>query len=100
VLIFFFQGYGYARRPDDEDPTEAMHMAPDTIIDTGGLSVPFTAAAVAKLVDDEERYPEVHWETPVRRLLDEFWLKSHNGTNYTREVTLEDILSHRSGLPR
>lgn len=55
-----------------------------------------TAAAVACLVDDEV-YPDVQWTTPVSKLLpDDFVLSD---PSYTANVTLEDILSHRTGLP-
>ena len=54
------------------------------------------AASVSLLVDDTSK-PDVQWSTPVSQLLrDDFVLSD---SNYTELVTVEDILSHRSGLP-
>ena len=61
------------------------------------MSKAFTAAAISFLVDDNERYPDVQWNAPVSKLIrDDFVLSD---SRYTEEVTVEDILSHRSGLP-
>ena len=50
------------------------------------------------LVDDNEKYPEVQWNTPVSRLIrDDFVLEDEYATTH---ITIEDILSHRTGLPR
>ena len=54
-----------------------------------------TAGAVALLVDDEN-YPEIQWTTPVSKILpDDFVLPDQY---LTEQVTIEDILSHRSGI--
>jgi CubicO group peptidase (beta-lactamase class C family) len=54
-----------------------------------------TAAAVAILVDDD-KFSDVQWSTPVSKLLpDDFVLSD---PRLTEEVTIEDILSHRTGL--
>lgn len=56
----------------------------------------FAATAVSLLVDDDEQFPEVEWTTPVAHLIgDDFVLSDHR----TDQVTVEDILSHRTGLP-
>ena len=61
------------------------------------MSKAFTAAALSLLVDDNEEYPDVQWNAPVSKLIrDDFVLSD---SRYTEEVTVEDILSHRSGLP-
>ena len=73
-------------------------MTADTLFDCASLSKSLTAAAVSLLVDDNEKYPEVDWSTPVSRLLrDDFVLEDPYATE---NVTVEDILSHRSGMPR
>lgn len=70
---------------------------PSTLFDIASSSKSLTAAAVAILVMNEE-HPEVQWDTPVAKLLpDDFVLSD---VRYTNEVTVEDILSHRSGLPK
>lgn len=56
----------------------------------------FTATAASMLVDDEA-FPDVNWDTPISQLIrDDFVLSDEK---YTAEVTIEDVLSHRSGLP-
>lgn len=49
------------------------------------------------LVDDNENYPEVQWDTPIYQLIrDDFVLENDYATTHT---TIEDALSHRTGLP-
>jgi CubicO group peptidase (beta-lactamase class C family) len=68
-----------------------------TLFDCASTSKSFTAAAIALLVDDDARFPEVKWDTPVWRLLpDDFVMSSEI---YAHELTVEDILSHRTGCP-
>jgi CubicO group peptidase (beta-lactamase class C family) len=61
------------------------------------MSKAFTAAAISLLVDDEKNYPDVQWNAPVSSLIREDFVLSDS--RYTEQVTVEDILSHRSGLP-
>ncbi|KAL9086526.1 MAG: hypothetical protein Q9159_004115 [Coniocarpon cinnabarinum] len=78
-----------------QDPSVPCEI--DTLFDIASCSKSLTAAAVALLVDDNEHFPEVQWDTPMSRLLPgEFMM---NQQSYTDNVTVEDILSHRSGLP-
>ncbi|OJJ44457.1 hypothetical protein ASPZODRAFT_71601 [Penicilliopsis zonata CBS 506.65] len=69
----------------------------DTLFDIASLSKSLTAAAVALLIDDDDRYPDVQWDTPVSKILPEDFVMAD--ARYTEDVTVEDILSHRSGLP-
>jgi CubicO group peptidase (beta-lactamase class C family) len=49
------------------------------------------------LVDDTENYPDITWTTPLSDLIrDDFVLQDEYAT---RHITLEDALSHRTGLP-
>ena len=89
-LTFANWGYGFAKYPD-------VRVRRDTIFDCASTSKSFTAAAISLLVDDKESYPELHWRTPVSKLLPEFVLQDSYAT---ANVTIEDILSHRSGMPR
>ena len=50
------------------------------------------------LVDDNKNYPQVQWTTPVNQLLRDDFVLSHEWD--TNNITIEDILSHRSGMPR
>lgn len=72
-------------------------VAPSTLFDFASNSKSFTAAALALLVDDET-YPYVQWRTPVSTLMpDDFVLADSYAT---KNITIEDILCHRSGMPR
>jgi CubicO group peptidase (beta-lactamase class C family) len=52
---------------------------------------------MAFLVDDNEKYPQIQWDTPINQLIrDDFVLENDYATNH---ITIEDALSHRSGLP-
>jgi CubicO group peptidase (beta-lactamase class C family) len=50
------------------------------------------------LVDDNEKYPQVQWKTPISELIrDDFVLEDEYATSH---ITIEDALSHRTGMPR
>lgn len=57
----------------------------------------FTATAVSLLVDDDKQNPDVQWTAPVSSLIADDFVLSDNRTD---QVTVEDILSHRTGLPK
>ncbi|KAI1102504.1 beta-lactamase family protein [Jackrogersella minutella] len=83
-------GYGYACL-DPEKPCTA-----DTLFDIASCSKSMTAASVGLLVEDNEKYPKVQWETTMSSLLpDDFVMPT---TEATQGVTVEDILSHRTGM--
>lgn len=68
----------------------------DTLFDIASCSKALTAIAVALLVESNDS-PGVAWDSVVSGILpDDFVLSSPEAT---RVVTIEDILSHRSGLP-
>ena len=91
--IFKTNGYGKAVL----GPGKEVDVTGETVFDIASCSKSLTAAAVALLVEDDENYPQVQWDTPVSKLLpDDFVLADEE---YTKNVTVEDILSHRSGLP-
>jgi CubicO group peptidase (beta-lactamase class C family) len=53
---------------------------------------------MAQLVADNDKYPHIQWTTPVSQLIPEdFVLADEHATQHT---TIEDTLSHRTGLPR
>lgn len=60
------------------------------------MSKAFTATAASMLVDDKD-LPDVKWDTPMSRLIGDDFVLSDG--RYTADVTMEDILCHRSGLP-
>ncbi len=81
------RGFG-VRNIERNDPVDA-----DTLFAIGSVSKSFTAAALAMLVDDGA----LDWDTrvidrlPAFRLFDPY---------VTREMTVRDLLVHRSGLAR
>lgn len=89
----FAKGYGASDISGDVLKPVTEH----TLFEGGSTSKAFTAAAVSLLVDDNENFPDIQWDTPVHDILPEFVLEDPWATAH---VTIEDILSHRSGSPR
>jgi CubicO group peptidase (beta-lactamase class C family) len=79
---------GYGRRAPGGPP-----MTPDTLFPLASVTKSFTALSVAMLTDEGR----LDWTHPVHEVLPEFALAGAGGG---RDVTLLDLLSHRSGLPR
>ncbi|KAF2828112.1 beta-lactamase/transpeptidase-like protein [Ophiobolus disseminans] len=73
----------------------AKKCVANTLFDCGSTTKTTTAAAVALLVDDDD-YPQMQWSTPVSQLLPDDFVLSN--TQLTKDVTVEDILSHRTGI--
>lgn len=89
-VLSTFKGYGYATLPDGKATADTQYF-------TGSTTKAFTAAAAALLVQDE-RYPDVQWTSPISDFIrGDFVLEDEHATTHT---TIEDALSHRSGLPR
>ncbi|EEP80003.1 predicted protein [Uncinocarpus reesii 1704] len=77
---------------------QAVSVTADTLFDIASCSKALTAASIGLLVDDNENYPDVQYDAIMSKLLpDDFVMP---GTGYTENVTVEDILSHRSGMAR
>ena len=85
--VVFAKGYG-VRTLGDPTPVDAH-----TVFAIGSASKAFTAAAVAMLVDDGK----MKWDEPITAYLPGFQLYDSYAT---RELTVRDALSHRSGLAR
>lgn len=89
--LIFQQGYGVASFP-------STPVTPSTLFYAGSTTKAFTSAIMATLVEDNENFPQVQWDTPVSSLIrDDFVLENEYTTTHT---TIEDTLSHRTGLPR
>lgn len=76
--------------------TRSTPCTADTLFDIASSAKSLTAAAVGLLINDNENYPEVQWDATMSSLLPGDFIMS--GTEYTNGVTVEDILSHRSGM--
>src|SRR5262245_26939236 len=83
--VIYLKGHG-VRRLGENDP-----VTPDTIFAIGSLTKAFTAAALGLLVDEGK----VAWDDPVRKHLPWFRLADPLAD---RDVTLRDLLCHRTGL--
>jgi CubicO group peptidase (beta-lactamase class C family) len=84
------QNFGHAILPSSP-------VTDTSLFDCASTSKSFTAAALALLVDDDTNFPHVKWNTPISHLLPQDFVLSESF--YTQDVTIEDILSHRSGFP-
>jgi CubicO group peptidase (beta-lactamase class C family) len=85
--IVFAKGYG-VRKLGEPTPVDEK-----TLFAIGSSSKAFTAAAIAMLVDEGK----MKWDDPVTKYLPGFQLFD---PYVTREITVRDLLCHRSGLDR
>jgi CubicO group peptidase (beta-lactamase class C family) len=85
--VLYAKGYGVRKLGDPAAVNEK------TLFAIGSASKAFTAAAIAMLVDEGK----VKWDDPVTKHLPGFQLFDPYAT---RELSVRDILSHRSGLER
>jgi CubicO group peptidase (beta-lactamase class C family) len=83
--VVFAKGYG-VRELGKTEPVDA-----DTLFAIASNTKAFTAAALALLVDEGK----LNWDDPVTKYLPGFQLFD---PFVTRELTVRDLLSHRSGL--
>lgn len=85
--VIFAKGYGY------RDLKSKAPVTSKTIFATGSVTKSFTAAVLATLVDQGK----LDWDKPVREYLP--WFRMYDPVA-TELVTVRDMLSHRTGLPR
>jgi CubicO group peptidase (beta-lactamase class C family) len=85
--VVYLKGAGVRERGRPEEVT------PDTLFAIGSCTKAFTATALAVLVDEGK----ANWDDPVRKHLPTFRLADPLAD---REVTLRDLLCHRTGLAR
>jgi CubicO group peptidase (beta-lactamase class C family) len=85
--VIYLKGFGVREKGKDDKVT------PDTVFPIASCSKAFTATAVAMLVDEGK----LKWDDKVRDYLDYFRLSDELAD---RDVTLRDLLCHRTGMPR
>ncbi len=85
--LVFAKGYGVRELGKTEPVT------PSSVFAIGSTSKAFTAASIAILVGEGK----LKWDDPVAKHLPEFQLYD---PYVTRELTVRDLLTHRSGLAR
>lgn len=92
MLTSGIEGYGWATLPDKEATAETLWYGAST-------TKAQVAAALAQLIDSR-KYPVLAqgWKTPLSSIIrDDFVLEDEWATNH---ITLDDAVSHRTGLPR
>ncbi len=87
--VIFVRGFGLA------DLKNETPVTPETIFAIGSATKAFTAALVGMLVDEGE----IGWDDPVTRHIPYFTLNTDGGDEDS-QVTIRDMLSHRTGFPR
>ena len=85
--VIFAEGFGY-RNLENKLPVTTQ-----TLFAIGSMTKPFTAMSIGMLVADGK----MDWWEPVRTYLPEFTLKD---PYITANITLRDLVTHRSGLAR
>ncbi|MGI9074684.1 MAG: serine hydrolase [Bryobacteraceae bacterium] len=84
--IVYLKGFGVRRAGS------RVLVDPETVFHLASVSKPIASTVVAALVGDHE----VDWDDRIIDLDPEFKLSDQN---VTEQVTIRDLLSHRSGLP-
>lgn len=87
------QGFGFATLPDTK-------ATPDTLWFGASTTKAFAAATLAHLIQENKSSAALTkgWSTPISSIIrDDFVLDDEWATNH---ITLEDAVSHRTGLPR
>jgi CubicO group peptidase (beta-lactamase class C family) len=85
--VVHLKGYGVKEQGSNAPVT------PDTLFAIGSTSKAFTTTAMAMLVDEGK----INWDDPVRRHIEFFRLSDPLASE---QVTLRDIVTHRTGLSR
>ena len=85
--VIYLKGFG------DRESGATEKVTPDTVFAIASCSKAFTSTLVAMLADEGK----LTWDDKVRTHLDSFRLSDELAD---REVTLRDLLSHRTGMPR
>jgi len=85
--VVYSRGFGY------RDIENEIEMNKDTIHPIASCTKSFTSTAIAMLVDEGK----LEWNTPIKEFIPRFGLKDAIASNH---VTIVDMLSHRTGLPR
>ena len=83
------QSHGYGLR----DVERGLPMTENTVQPVASTTKSFTVASLATLVRDGK----IEWDKPVRDYLPDFRLHSDYAT---QTLTVRDLVTHRSGLPR
>jgi CubicO group peptidase (beta-lactamase class C family) len=91
IFTVIAQGYGFSQLP-------ATPATPDTLYFAGSTTKAMTSAAAGKIVHSEDAtFKNIKWTTPIATVLGEDFVLTDDYA--TSHMSIEDALSHRSGLP-
>lgn len=85
--VVYAKGFGY------RDLESKLPVTPDTIFAIGSCTKAFTTFLIGNLVDEGK----MGWDDPVIDILPEFRLWDQYATT---NLTMRDLLTHRTGMPR
>ena len=85
--VILLKGYGY------RDLEKQLPVTPNTLFAIGSITKSFTVSTLGMEMDEGK----VDWDKPVRDYLPTF--KMHDPV-LTEQMTIRDLITHRSGLPR
>ncbi len=85
--VVYAKGFGY------RDLEKKLTVTPETLFAIGSCTKAFTTFVIGNLVDEGQ----IAWDQPVIDVLPEFRLWDQYAT---ANVTLRDLLTHRTGMPR
>jgi len=85
--VILLKGYGY------RDVEKQLPVTPNTLFGIGSITKSFTVSTLGMEMDEGK----VDWDKPVRDYLPAF--KMYDPA-LTEQMTIRDLITHRSGLPR
>jgi len=85
--VVVLKGYGY------RDVEKQVPATPKTLFAIGSITKSFTVTMLGMEMNEGK----VDWDKPVREFLPAFKL---NDPGVTEQITMRDLVTHRSGLPR
>jgi len=85
--VTLLKGYGY------RDLEKQLPVTPNTLFAIGSITKSFTVTTLGMEMDEGK----VDWDKPVRDYLPTFKLYEQT---LTEQMTIRDLITHRSGLPR
>jgi len=85
--VTLLKGYGY------RDMERKLPVTPQTLFAIGSITKSFTVSTLGMEMDEGK----VDWDKPVRDYLPTFKLYT---PELTEQMTIRDLITHRSGLPR
>jgi len=85
--VVLTKGYGF------RDQAKGLSVTENTLFAIGSCTKAFTSHVLGQLADEGK----ISWDDPVVKYLPEFRLKDEYATYH---VTIRDLVTHQSGLPR